>query len=373
MLDLKGSSNPVFSGNYIGSGPGQIRLDSGTLVIGPDGATFDFPADAFQWTSGVIDATTAPLTNRGSMTLDTLTAFTILRGTLLNSGTFLHLDGSILQIWGESGLGNFTNLAGGVYELQGAAVIQQGAAHGPGSAMHNFGTVLKTGTGTARIDTDVFDNVGTVEVDAGELLVQRTVSQVQGTTLAGGVWQVHAGATLEFTNSPRFATNAATVVLDGPGSRFPAIDSVTSNTGNLTLTGGRSLNLPIGRIACSFSTGISTGGLAFDPATGNVFVLDAGGLGIREYTADGTEVLPRLPSPGSTSIQFDLDVAPEPLTVGGILVPAGTLLVVKGIGTTTLYAIDKNDGTILASVPLTIPALGGGSYHAGPQFDVPRG
>ena len=136
------------------------------------------------------------------------------------------------NVFGDSGLGNLTNLAGGVYEFQGAAVIQHAAVHGPGSAMHNFGTILKsTGSGTARIDTESFDNVGTVEVDAGTLRLQRIVTQAQGTTLSGGTWKVGDGATLEFTNFPRFTTSAASVVLDGPGSHFDAIESVSHERG----------------------------------------------------------------------------------------------------------------------------------------------
>src|SRR5262249_37221733 len=147
----------------------------------------------------------------------------------------------------------------------GSAVIQQNAAQGPGSAVHNFGTILKsTGTGTAIVDTDSFDNVGTVQVDAGTLRLQRTVTQAQGTTLSGGTWKVNDGATLEFANSPRFATNAASVVLDGAGSHFPAIESITNNTGSLSLASGRSLSLPYTHVARSFSTGLTTIALGLD-------------------------------------------------------------------------------------------------------------
>ena len=56
-------------GSYTGSGEGFVQLGGGDLVVGAGGASFNFPAGMFQWTAGVIDARTAPLTNRGSMTL----------------------------------------------------------------------------------------------------------------------------------------------------------------------------------------------------------------------------------------------------------------------------------------------------------------
>src|SRR5262249_28504251 len=102
----------------------------------------------------------------------------------------------------------------------------------------------------------------------------------------------------------------------------------------------------------------------FDPASGNLFLYGTLDGFIHEYTPDGTEVLPRIPTPASPSSGFDLDFAPEAFSVGGTLVPAGTLLAVASTGK-TLYAVNKNDGTVLASVVLALPdAPVGGSYDA---------
>ena len=81
--------------------------------------------------------------------------------------------------------------------------------NGPGAAVHNFGTLRKaSGAGTATIDSDSpFDNVGTVEVNTGRLLVRRPVAQVNGTTLTGGTWKVQSDGLLELENHPRLPTN----------------------------------------------------------------------------------------------------------------------------------------------------------------------
>jgi hypothetical protein len=219
FLDLiNDRGTQVLTGNFTGSGEGVVRItgvvNTGFAVtVGTGGATFDFPPGLLNWVEGVIDAREAPLTNRGSMTVDVNTSvglnpFVRLKGTLQNAGTILHVDDGILSIDGENGLGNVTNLAGGLYEFRGAGTIQRGVSAGPGAAVHNFGTWRKTGTGTATIDTDLpFDNVGTVEVNAGRLFVKSPVAQVTGTTLTGGTWQVHADGLLELEDHPRLTVN----------------------------------------------------------------------------------------------------------------------------------------------------------------------
>ncbi|MHB8954814.1 MAG: RHS repeat-associated core domain-containing protein [Pirellulaceae bacterium] len=375
FLDLdNGAGIQVFTGNYTGSGAGMVRIvgvvNTGkAITVGAGGAAFDFPPGLLHWTGGVIDALQAPLTNRGSMTVnvDPVNPFVRLRGILNNVGTLVHLGDGVISINGENGLGNLTNLAGGIYEFQGDGRIERNSAFGTGAAVHNFGTLRKvSGAGTATIDTDSpFDNAGTVEVNAGRFLVRSPVTQVNDTTLTGGTWKVGAGGLLELADYPRLTTNRATVVLDGPGSRFPALEQVITNTGSLALLGGRSLSVPVGRVARSFTTALPTYGMAFDPSVGNLLVYAGSATEIREYNPAGTEVVPRIPVPGGSALNLDLDVASESLTIGGTTVPAGTLLVVNGTAK-MLFGIDRGSGEVLASVSLPVPfaSVVGGSYHA---------
>jgi hypothetical protein len=55
------------------------------------------------------------------------------------------------------------------------------------------------------------------------------------------------------------------------------------------------------------------------------------------------------PRPGPTSSLPDLDFTTQPLDVGGTVVPAGALLYINGqTAPPVVYALDKNDGTVLA-------------------------
>ena len=232
----------VFTGNYTGSGAGLVRITGvintgSAITVGPGGANFDFPPGMFQWIEGVINGIDGPFTNRGIMTVDVNTTVSLnpyvrLRGTLRNEGTILHVDDGIVAIDGDSGLGNITNLAGGVYVFRSDGKIQWSGS-GLSAAVRNFGTLRKaSGAGTATIDTDLpFHNVGTVEVNAGRLFVKSPVAQVNGTTLSGGTWKVQAAGVLELEDHPRFTTNDATVVLDGPAARFLAVEHLLVERG----------------------------------------------------------------------------------------------------------------------------------------------
>jgi hypothetical protein len=110
-------------------------------------------------------------------------------------------------------------------------------------------------------------------------------------------------------------------------------------------------------------------GLAFDPESGNVFAYPRGSLNIVSFTPTGTQV-GVIQHPGIFSSDFDMDFTPEAVNVGGIFVPAGTLLAVNGDDSPDqLYALDKTTGTILASVALASPQGDqeqvGIAYHAG--------
>lgn len=121
-------------------------------------------------------------------------------------------------------------------------------------------------------------------------------------------------------------------------------------------------------VVSSFDTGVgSLVAIGFDPATGNLFVYPEHGADIMEFTPAGQEVTPRIPRPAAgTSNDFDLDFALEGLNVGGTAVPANSLLAINGDEEPDrLYALDKNSGSVLASVAL--PSLNpvGGAHHPG--------
>jgi len=105
----------------------------------------------------------------------------------------------------------------------------------------------------------------------------------------------------------------------------------------------------------SFDSGLgSIVGIAIDPVSGNLFVYGEHATQMVEFDQSGTEVVPRIPVPGGSGNDFDLDFALEPLTIGGTSSPANSLLAVNGEANPgTLFALNKDDGVVGAS--LTLP------------------
>ncbi len=123
-----------------------------------------------------------------------------------------------------------------------------GSGGGFGSLLHNTGLLLKTGTDGAALDVPV-DNDGTVEVQAGVLQFERLLNYSGDGSLTGGSWIVRSPGQLWLPGSLR--TNAARVVLDGPGAGLryegdfqtplrDALDRFARNAagGRLEITGG---------------------------------------------------------------------------------------------------------------------------------------
>ena len=243
-LNLTGGQTVNYAGNYTGSGAGQVELLSGTLVVvgGSAGATFSFPAGLFQWSGGTINTNNSTLTIASGKSI-ALTGFS---GESLNGGGTLTVSGTINQ----SGVGNLfigggTTLfipKGGSYNLQNDSGIAAGAS--PGGIVVNAGSLSKTvGTNVSTIST-LLNNTGTVAVGTGTLNITGAVSQVTGTTLAAGTWNVSSTSTVQSTltfASPPLLTTigvGASVTLSGPHSSFTNLAGLNANAGSFSLTGG---------------------------------------------------------------------------------------------------------------------------------------
>ena len=111
--------------------------------------------------------------------------------------------------------------------------------------------------------------------------------------------------------------------------------------------------------------GSSLVAIAVDSSSGNVFVLPEFGAEIHEFTADGT-LVNSIPRPGNNSNDFDLDVSLGPMTIGGVAIPADTLLAfnndvvtVQFTGDDTIIRHNADDG------------VANGAFLPGPQpFDI---
>ncbi len=67
-------------------------------------------------------------------------------------------------------------------------------------------------------------------------------SQFSGNTLTGGTWDVLAGATLSVPSAAAITTNDGNVTLSGAGSVFTPINSLATNNGSFSVLAGRSFS-----------------------------------------------------------------------------------------------------------------------------------
>jgi hypothetical protein len=213
---------------------GTIRLSHGWLrTAGP--ATFNFGGNTFQWTGGRIISPnySSVFTNAGTINL----AGDVLKGGnggMVNQGLIIQRGAGTFASY-NGGANGFINASGGIFSIR-----NDGGITGD-DFLTNAGTLEKTaGTGTSTV-TNEMSNPGTVAVSSGTLQFTGHFAQNSGHTLSGGTWSVidsGSGATL-LMNSASIFLNQGTVILSGPNSSFPAIDSLQNNSGTFEITNSR--------------------------------------------------------------------------------------------------------------------------------------
>lgn len=108
-------------------------------------------------------------------------------------------------------------------------------------------------------------------------------------------------------------------------------------------------------------------GAGFDQTRGRVWLYDNFGTIVRAYTRGGVNV-GSVPRGGEGADDVDISFSTVDLTLNGVLVPAGTLLMINGeTGTADIYAIDPGTGAVVASLTTQFGTnhVVGGSYHPG--------
>ncbi|MEM7083955.1 MAG: hypothetical protein AAF465_14595, partial [Pseudomonadota bacterium] len=106
-------------------------------------------------------------------------------------------------------------------------------------------------------------------------------------------------------------------------------------------------------------------GLAVEPSSGNLYVYgEFGATTLYILDQTGSEI-GTLTSPGANSNDYDLDFSTGPMTIDGVSVAAGTLLVFNGDDSPErLYALDAS-GAVITSVALASASLVGGTHIPG--------
>src|SRR5262249_53015808 len=84
---------------------------------------------------------------------------------------------------------------------------------GPAITIHGKRGKVEAATGAA------FDNQGTIAADGGDIITVTRASNLSPAALTGGHWQASGTGTLRLVGT-KVATNAADILLDGPGAKI---------------------------------------------------------------------------------------------------------------------------------------------------------
>jgi hypothetical protein len=260
-------------GGTIAAGSGTVNLSStiqggtltgagfqtgGTAVLdgSTEGALTILPGST--WTGGLNTTTylIGNLTNQGNIQLiagsGNNTFLNIAANTTLQGGGTVTLDS------GDTNGEAYVQQSGGSYALTNAANQIQGygvIGNGGLSFINAIGGILSANVPGRTLFVNAsgtVTNAGTFEADAGTLSLVSALTNLGGDTLAAGTWEATNAGTLSFEGaSNAIVTNAATLILDGPGSSIQTKtgaggsyqqveQTLTTNAGTLEVTGGRS-------------------------------------------------------------------------------------------------------------------------------------
>ncbi len=227
------------SGAFTGTGPGTVEVAA--LLNGYDGgnpARLAFPPGVFRMVSGQLLGT---IINEDTFEFAP-TSGLFARAGITNNGTWIHSGAGDFVLNANS---RFTN--NGLYDLQtDADLVVPGDASGGSMFIMNHGTFRKSGgLGTSSLRHDGsfkdlrFENFGLVEVQSGTVEFLDPVGQFQGNTLTAGDWIVRPFAAIQAPNATNLTINRGRITLEGTTASFPKLDSLATNSGSVTLLGGR--------------------------------------------------------------------------------------------------------------------------------------
>ena len=238
---------------------------------------------------------------------------------------------------------------------------QSSRAEGDAGVTNFTFTVSRQGdlsdTTTADFEVRALGEIGTVEADdfVGGTFPTGTVTFAAGETSQTITIQVAGDITFEENEVFEIVLTNPVGAIVAVGPSIVAQQSTISNDDVSTTPS---------TVLFQADNGAQLAAIAHDETTGEIFLYQSSANNIQVRDEAGT-ILRTIPLPSELSNDIDLDIAPETLTLNGIAVPAGSLLVINGeIGTADIQAIDPTDGTLIASLT-TVSGNGsivGGAY-----------
>ncbi len=272
----------------------------------------------------------------------------------------------------QSGKGQTLTLGAKLTINQVGASAQLAAAGAAGDVVVNDGTIDAIATGGAfAILGSNFSNLGHIVVSNGDTLSLQPVNftNLSGSVLTGGSFEVDTGSTIELSQNVAIATDNASIILSGAGSIIQSYNTTTNSqvtidstltaigvTGSLALLGGRNFSTASFR-----NSGILTlGGGVFTATAG--FTNNAGG------TVTGRGAIA-----ASIANSGVIDASGGALTLqggvtgsGGLQINANATLVLAGSGAVSETVTMKGAGATLALIvpsafsgKVLLPSTGG--------------
>ena len=187
----------------------MLSINGGTVTRQGEGALVNFHTMELVGAKlGTEDNPAAMVVNKGNAST---TGFTSVGGTLVNEAGHLFSQTGQVQLYG----GTITNRGTYMLLTTGGIFVGRGGGAFNNEAGGTLISQLPDGTGPVMAAT--LDNQGTVRVESGVLSLPH-VAQVQGSTLAGGRWELGPNALLRFTGALVSTVGSGTVLVLGPGA-----------------------------------------------------------------------------------------------------------------------------------------------------------
>ncbi len=232
-----------------GGQPGTINLSGGQLTV-LDNETLDNLAISL----GAPGTPANPVAynlwdnNTGAaLTLGHAAIVTATGNAAISVGSFVNLGFDAVGATQQQWFGQSTTNAG-VVTLAGGSLLLAGIA-----ASGNSGSIVAGGSSGLNLTGAAISNSGLLQAAAsGTLTIGAGLANFTGTSLAGGTYEADAGATLDLSRAAAIVTDAATIILNGPGSSLASFNAGTAlfqpvEASLRSITAGHTLSVLSGR------------------------------------------------------------------------------------------------------------------------------
>jgi len=382
IITSASSSDILTSANTI-SGTGNIG--NGVMGFVNTGTV-----NANQTTALTIQAGSKGFNNKGTIEA-TASGGLVVTGTFLNytsgnntltGGTYTANGGNVTLPLGTSG--SITTLAAAAVEENGGQILNSNSSNS--NALSGLTSITSAGSltigGIAFTDSGTFSNAGSLTILSGESFTVGSLSQISGSTLTAGTYVLDANLNLSGATQ-NITTNAGNVTLSGGtienANATNALAGLATNSGKLTLASGATFTTT-GNFSSPGSLTVNKGSkftvsgtlaqISGSTLTGGTFVLGGNlvvGSGISLTTNSGNLTLE-----GGT-IQSGAANALSALATntGGLTIDAAITTTAASFSNTGTLTVDKGESFTAGNLAqISSGSLTAGTYVLAGNLDL---